>query len=251
MLLHEAANAVEKLGYAVRGSEVHGRDDIPAYRATPCEHAGAARSGRPARTPPPWRSHADQRGQPPPPRMATTSLSWIGAAVRRRRRRSELRSLQEGVRGRGTGLRHQHVAGPRGEEVGHVEPGAATQDARHTLLEQDALDQLGLGLVAPAGDPHELALRVGRVDLPRAGVGVAERLLQRRALRTHERRAALGQKTSFSPVRVTGRAGERRLSPRRRGLPPPPTHPRCAMRGRSGSPRATRSGRSSGDSGRG
>ena len=46
-------------------------------------------------------------------------------------------------------------------------------DARHALLEQHPLDQLGLGLVAPAGHAHQLALGVARVDLARALVRVA------------------------------------------------------------------------------
>ena len=46
------------------------------------------------------------------------------------------------------GARHEHVARPGGEHVGHVEAARAAQHRRHALLEQQALDELGLGLVA-------------------------------------------------------------------------------------------------------
>ncbi len=43
---------------------------------------------------------------------------------------------------------YQDVARAGREEVGHVEAGAAAQHARHALLEQQPLDELGLGEVA-------------------------------------------------------------------------------------------------------
>jgi hypothetical protein len=67
----------------------------------------------------------------------------------------------------------EHVAGPGGEEVGHVEPGRTLDQARHALLEQQALDELGLGLVAGAGRPHERSFAELGLDL--AGAPVALR----------------------------------------------------------------------------
>ena len=80
--------------------------------------------------------------------------------------------LEEDVpRRRGSGGGNQHVARAGGEVVGYVEPGRAPQHARHALLEEQTLDELGLGLVAPAGHAHEIALRVLPLDLARALVG--------------------------------------------------------------------------------
>src|SRR4051794_20260148 len=74
----------------------------------------------------------------------------------------------------------QHVAGDRdarggdqdvpragGEEVRDVEARGAAQRGGHALLEQQALQELGLGLVVRAGDLDQPALRELRLDLPR------------------------------------------------------------------------------------
>ena len=58
--------------------------------------------------------------------------------------------------------------GPGGEHVGDVEAARAPQRRRHALLQQHALDELGLGLVGGADDAHERALGVLRLDLARA-----------------------------------------------------------------------------------
>src|SRR4051794_39995387 len=71
-----------------------------------------------------------------------------------------LGSLQHLLGGLGPGLRDQDVAWPRGEEVGHVESRGAAVEARNPLFEEEALDQLGLRLVARVGDLHGLAARV-------------------------------------------------------------------------------------------
>ena len=69
---------------------------------------------------------------------------------------------------------HQHVARAGGQEVRHVEAGAAAQHAGHALLEQQPLDELGLGLVARPRDPDQLALGQLRLDLARALVALGD-----------------------------------------------------------------------------
>src|SRR3954454_23711861 len=90
------------------------------------------------------------------------------------------------ARGAGAGARHEDGAGggARDEDaggagawhVGDVEPARALEHRRPALLEEHALDELGLGLVAAARHAHELALAVLRLDLARAGVGLGHRL---------------------------------------------------------------------------
>src|SRR4051812_501958 len=92
--------------------------------------------------------------------------------------------------GLGPRLGNEHVARAGREEVRHVEAGCAAQDARHAPLEQERLDELGLGLVAAAGHPDELALRERRVDLAGAPVRPAEGRLERLGPRLHQRHAA-------------------------------------------------------------
>jgi transposase InsO family protein/transposase len=53
----------------------------------------------------------------------------------------------------------RHVAGPGGRAMsGTSKPRARRRHGGHPLLEQEALDELGLGRVASSGDAHELAL---------------------------------------------------------------------------------------------
>ena len=92
---------------------------------------------------------------------------------------------------------HHDVARAGGEHVGDVEAARAAQHRRHALLEQQALDELGLGLVAGAGDAHEVALAVLRLDLACARVRVADGVLlaalgvgQRHPARVAEARSA-------------------------------------------------------------
>ena len=67
-----------------------------------------------------------------------------------------------------------------GEEVGHVEPARAACERRDALLQQEALDELGLGLIARPGGADERAFGVGLVDLAGAlGELGARRLLGR------------------------------------------------------------------------
>ncbi len=47
----------------------------------------------------------------------------------------------------------------------------------HPLLEQEALDELGLGLMACAGDADERPLGVLRLDLARTRVALGDRLV--------------------------------------------------------------------------
>ena len=54
----------------------------------------------------------------------------------------------------------EHVARAGGEEVRDVEAARAADQRRDALLEQQALEHLGLGLVARPGDPHQRALGV-------------------------------------------------------------------------------------------
>ena len=73
--------------------------------------------------------------------------------------------------------RDEHVARPGGEHVGHVEAAGAAQRRWDALLQQHALHELGLRLVHGARDAHELALGIARVDLARAVMAGADRLL--------------------------------------------------------------------------
>ena len=81
------------------------------------------------------------------------------------------------------GRRDHHVARPGRQVVGDVEAARAAQQRRHALLQQQPLDELRLGLVAPAGHAHEVALGELRLDLARALVAVGDRRLDARAPR--------------------------------------------------------------------
>ena len=114
---------------------------------------------------------------------------------------------------------------------------------------RSALDQLGLGLVAPAGHSHELALGETRVDLARASVRVAERRLEQPRRRAHERHAAARAEAGPGVVHPAARrAGERLVRRRRHRAPPPPRgRRRSATRAPPARPPARRSGSASAD----
>ena len=76
-----------------------------------------------------------------------------GAPAARAGRLHDLALQQHLARDLDARLGHQHVARPGGEEVGDVEAGRAAQRARHALLEQQHLDELGLRLLARRSRP--------------------------------------------------------------------------------------------------
>ena len=120
---------------------------------------------------------------------------------------------QRVLRGR---LGHQDVPWPRREEVGHVEAARAALHARDPLIQQDPLDQLRLRQVAPAGDLHELALRVLGLDAAGALARLGDRLL---AVGARRRRAACRRRgRTAPPARSAGRRWDRRAA---RGQAPP------------------------------
>jgi hypothetical protein len=113
-----------------------------------------------------------------------------------------------------------HVARTGGEHVGDVEPARAAEHGRHALLEQQALDELGLRLVARAGDADEVALGELPLDLARALAGGAHRPVEILARRMDERQAAVRAEALVGRVgRRAPRADE--LVSRRRRSPPP------------------------------
>ena len=91
-------------------------------------------------------------------------------AGRRRRRAARVAASS-------AGLGDEDVARPGRQEVGNVEASGPALHARDPLLEQDALDQLGLGEVAGAGDADLPAAGVLRLDLSRPLVRLGDRLL--------------------------------------------------------------------------
>ena len=106
-------------------------------------------------------------------------------------------------------LGNQDVARAGGEEVGHVEAARAPLIARDPLLEQDALDQLRLGLVARERDLDRLPAGVLRADLARALVRRGDRLLPV-AADVDERHLAVGAEALVErELARAGRAGER------------------------------------------
>jgi hypothetical protein len=50
----------------------------------------------------------------------------------------------------------EQIASAGGQEVGHIGASPALHDRRHPLLEQQALEELGLGLVVRPPDLHEI-----------------------------------------------------------------------------------------------
>ena len=138
--------------------------------------AGRTRTGRCARS----RSRSRARSATPRARGARTSRGWPSRPSRRtarrrspRRRRARstasvtrqrahprpggarraaargaLRVAEELARGVRARRRRRDVARAGGEEVGDVEAARAARERRDALLQQQALDQLGLGLVA-------------------------------------------------------------------------------------------------------
>jgi acyl-homoserine lactone acylase PvdQ len=118
--------------------------------------------------------------------------------------------LQQHVpRGVDPRARDEHVARPGGQHVGDVEAAGAAQHRRDALLEQQALDELGLGLVARAGDLDELALGELRLDLARALVGLGDRLVDAEGAGVDERHAAVAAEALIERMGPgAGRAGE-------------------------------------------
>jgi hypothetical protein len=113
------------------------------------------------------------------------------------------------------GLRDHHVARARGEHVGHVEAARAAQHRRHPLLEQQSLDELGLGLMARAGDAHQRPLGVLRLDLARARVALGHRLVGARPRRVDQRHPARRAEGLVEPVGGRAPRADERLSQRR------------------------------------
>ncbi len=74
--------------------------------------------------------------------------------------------LEDLARELDAGLGDEDVSRPGGQEVRHVEAAGAARQRRDALLEQDPLDQLGLGEVARDRHPHGLAASATRLDLP-------------------------------------------------------------------------------------
>src|SRR2546423_90338 len=113
-------------------------------------------------------------------------------------------------RGRHAGGGDHHVARPRRQVVGHVEAPRAPQQRGHALLEQQPLDELRLGLVAPAGHPHQVAIGELRLDLAGAFVAVGDRRLHALGAGVYERHPALGAEALVQRMRGgAGRARER------------------------------------------
>ena len=80
--------------------------------------------------------------------------------------------------------------GPGARKSGTSNPPRAPGERRDALLEQQPLDELGLGLVARPGGADERAFGVGRLDLAGALGELGARRLLRRAL-AHERQPAV------------------------------------------------------------
>ena len=200
VLLHELPDPVQEGGHSVGRCEIHGRGAYPPpLEGQPRQQRGARAAERHHR-----REHQ---------RARAAALAGGGRQV----------GLEQHlVRGLRAGGRHQHVARAGRQEVRHVEAGPAAQHARHAPLEQEALDQLGLGLVAAAGHAHEVALGELRVDLAGAAVRVAQRRLERLAAGMHERHAAARAEARARVVRPAAAGAGERLTPRRRRAPPPP-----------------------------
>src|ERR671916_253700 len=116
--------------------------------------------------------------------MAATTLAATKTTTRTASAMASARTQAAGAEPLGGGGRApgggEDVARARGEEVGHVEAARPAHGRRHARLEQQALQQLGLGLVLRGGDADELPLGVGRVDL--AGARGRLVLARRRAV---------------------------------------------------------------------
>src|SRR5437773_11562310 len=84
---------------------------------------------------------------------------------------------QDGARDLDPGLRAEHVPRTGREKVGDIEAGRAPEGARHALVEQQHLDELGFCLLARSRDSAKLSARVLRFDLPRPLPAAGRRLL--------------------------------------------------------------------------
>ena len=135
-----------------------------------------------------------------PRRVRAPAGSRRGVARGRRGARARRRAPEDG---------DEDVARAGGEEVGHVEAAGAARERRDALLEQQALDELRLGLVARPGGAHERALGVARADL----AGADRELGLRRGLRAvagvHERQPAVVAEALVGRVRAPRTTGTR------------------------------------------
>ena len=186
------------------------------YAALPLEGGQRRRLGR-------WRGSGRRKPRSPgkssQTSMAAPPISAIRIPARRRSGRSPP-VLGDGLAARSGGRRPAGRARPRRrprgrgrraarrQEVGNVEAAHAALHARDPLLEQDALDQLGLGEVVGAGDADLVAARVLRLDLAGALVGLGDRLLLV-APHIDERHLAIGAEALAERVLArTAGAGE-------------------------------------------
>ena len=161
--------------------------------------------------------------------------------ARRRLAGDQLPLEQDLAGGRHRRLGDEHVTRPGGEEVRDVEAGAAPEHAGHALLEQQPLDELGLGLVARPRHSHQRALGELRLDLAGALVALADRPHLARPVPAVDERQLAGRAEPLALVDTTSRRPGRRarqpraaastsLTPRpvRR---PTPARPRSATSG--------------------
>jgi hypothetical protein len=116
------------------------------------------------------------------------------------------------------GLRHHHVARAGGQHVGHVEATRALQHRGDALLEQQSLDELGLGLVASAHHAGQRALGVLRLDLAGARMAFGDRLVDARGTGVDQRHPARRAEALVEPVRRSATRADERLS---QGRPAP------------------------------
>ena len=147
----------------------------------------------------------DEHGQPRASRRAPDP-----GAVALGGRRAGSRGRRAARARRPPGGGDHDVARAGGEEVRHVEAARAAREQGDALLEQQALDELGLGLVARPGGADQRAFGVARVDLAGALGELGALGLLRQALADERQPAA-----SCRSARVT-RALPRRKDTRAR-----------------------------------
>ena len=139
--------------------------------------------------------HRQHERQHPHPRPAPRPRGAAGGP----RGRSTSRAAASPPRGTRTSR------GPAARKSGTSKPPERRTSDGIAGLEQQPLQQLGLGLVLRRRDPHRLALGVGRMDLARAGRGlvVARRRRGRRApARSTNGEPQRGQNRSLMPPPV-------------------------------------------------
>src|SRR5947209_524880 len=120
----------------------------------------------------------DQRGEASAGDDRRGDARDVAAAGRHRRvceRRREVGLGQQLSRHGDARLGDEQVARAGGEEVRYVEAGGPPRHARHALLEQHVLDQLGLRLVARGGCAYEWASRELGTYLPCARPRLGQR----------------------------------------------------------------------------